>query len=223
MHRCLLQPANYQPLCSCFAWRRGELRRRKGSGHPLPHQCKRIWPEQPSVSLKPAGFRTAWLSHHLSWENSEARVSCHSAEFPGCVWDGGGVGLSTGLLLQFTCISQTAAALLQSCPALRDPKDGSPPGSPIPGILQARSQTTYAQNLVLGSVTQITISPILHRTTTAVSFTKVKVDRSSKVRDRQVMLDFCKMLLMQQDYCANLESFRGRKVPQQPLRIQNIT
>ena len=28
---------------------------------------------------------------------------------------------------------------LQSCPALCDPIDGSPPGSPVPGILQART------------------------------------------------------------------------------------
>ena len=32
-----------------------------------------------------------------------------------------------------------AAKLLQSCPALCDPIDGSPPGSPVPGILQART------------------------------------------------------------------------------------
>ena len=31
-----------------------------------------------------------------------------------------------------------AAKSLQSCPTLCDPTDGSPPGSPIPGILQAR-------------------------------------------------------------------------------------
>ena len=30
-----------------------------------------------------------------------------------------------------------AAKSLQSCPTLCDPIDGSPPGSPIPGILQA--------------------------------------------------------------------------------------
>jgi len=28
---------------------------------------------------------------------------------------------------------------LQSCPTLCDPTDGSPPGSPVPGILQART------------------------------------------------------------------------------------
>ena len=32
-----------------------------------------------------------------------------------------------------------AAALLQSCPTLCDPRDGSPPVSPVPGILQART------------------------------------------------------------------------------------
>ena len=31
-----------------------------------------------------------------------------------------------------------AAKSLQSCPTLCDSADGSPPGSPIPGILQAR-------------------------------------------------------------------------------------
>ena len=32
-----------------------------------------------------------------------------------------------------------AAKLLQLCPTLCDPWDGSPPGSPVPGILQART------------------------------------------------------------------------------------
>ena len=32
-----------------------------------------------------------------------------------------------------------AAKSLQSCPTLFDPIDGSPPGSPIPGILKART------------------------------------------------------------------------------------
>ena len=32
-----------------------------------------------------------------------------------------------------------AAKSLQSCPTLCDPRDGSSPGSPVPGILQART------------------------------------------------------------------------------------
>ena len=36
-------------------------------------------------------------------------------------------------------ISAAAAKLLQSCPTLCDPIDGSPRGSPVPEILQART------------------------------------------------------------------------------------
>ena len=35
-------------------------------------------------------------------------------------------------------IHNFAAKSLQSCPTLCNPIDGSPPGSPVPGILQAR-------------------------------------------------------------------------------------
>ena len=40
--------------------------------------------------------------------------------------------LSKGLSIVFS-----AAKSLQLCPTLCDPTDGSPPGSPVPGILQA--------------------------------------------------------------------------------------
>ena len=46
-------------------------------------------------------------------------------------------GHSFGFLNQ--CSAAAAAKSLQSCPTLCDPIDGSPPGSPIPGILQART------------------------------------------------------------------------------------
>ena len=36
-------------------------------------------------------------------------------------------------------VAAAAAKLLQSCPTLCDPRDGSPSGSPVPGILQART------------------------------------------------------------------------------------
>ena len=43
---------------------------------------------------------------------------------------------------ELVCIVHAAAAaakLLQLSPTLCDPIDGSPPGSPVPGILQART------------------------------------------------------------------------------------
>ena len=48
-----------------------------------------------------------------------------------------------------------AAKSLQSCPTLCDPIDGSPPGSPVPGILQAKTldwgAIAFSESGVLGS------------------------------------------------------------------------
>ena len=43
------------------------------------------------------------------------------------------------LLFTYPIYAAAAAKSLQSCPTLCDPIDGSPPGSPVPGILQART------------------------------------------------------------------------------------
>ena len=40
---------------------------------------------------------------------------------------------------QYAAAAAAAAKSLQSCPTLCNPVDGSPPGSPVPGILQART------------------------------------------------------------------------------------
>ena len=41
--------------------------------------------------------------------------------------------------VKFFMYATATAKSLQSCPTLCDPIDGSPPGSPVPGILQART------------------------------------------------------------------------------------
>ena len=43
----------------------------------------------------------------------------------------------------YKSIYTTTTKSLQSCPTLCDPKDGSPPGSPVPGILQARTRVGF--------------------------------------------------------------------------------
>ena len=48
------------------------------------------------------------------------------------------VGKVMSLLFNMLSAAATAKSL-QSCPTLRDPIDGSPPGSTIPGILQPRT------------------------------------------------------------------------------------
>ena len=42
-------------------------------------------------------------------------------------------------IIKKVAAAAAAAKSLQSCPTLCDPRDGSPPGSPVPGILQART------------------------------------------------------------------------------------
>ena len=46
--------------------------------------------------------------------------------------------ININLIVIQTAAAAAAVKLLQSCPTLCDPIDGSPPGSPVPGILQAR-------------------------------------------------------------------------------------
>ena len=51
-------------------------------------------------------------------------------------------GAVVDLRIEIKSAAAAAAAAikwLQSCPTLCDPKDGSPPGSLVPGILQART------------------------------------------------------------------------------------
>ena len=50
-----------------------------------------------------------------------------------CLW------IKFYLFLSNLNAAAAAAKSLQSCPTLCDPIDGSPPGSPVPGILQART------------------------------------------------------------------------------------
>ena len=64
----------------------------------------------------------------------------------------------------YCCLVAAAAAAksLQSCPTLCNPIDGSPPGSPIPGILQARTLEWVAISLssLMASVAQLLIQEL---------------------------------------------------------------
>ena len=80
-----------------------------------------------------------WYSHHF--QNFPQFIMIHTVKGfgivnkaevdgflePSCFFDG------------LTAAAASADKSLQSCPTLCDPRDGSPPGSPVPGILQART------------------------------------------------------------------------------------
>ena len=84
--------------------------------------------------LRVCGFKLYLV--HLSI----ARVLC---ERPHYLWLLLGVStahvVAFGLGCSFIKLHFAAAKSLQSCTILCDPIDGSPPGSPVPGILQART------------------------------------------------------------------------------------
>ena len=58
----------------------------------------------------------------------------------------------TLIQIEYLILGMPAAAAksLQSCQTLCDPIDGSPPGSPAPGILQARTLEWVAISLSIG-------------------------------------------------------------------------
>ena len=70
------------------------------------------------------------------------RILTHRHRKQTCGCQGGGGGKTGNLRLADEdasyCISAATAKSLQSCLTLCDPTDGSPPGSAVPGILQAR-------------------------------------------------------------------------------------
>jgi len=80
---------------------------------------------------------------NLSTENETGLSDYITAHFFSVIHEPGIATLPDSLLgMQILSSHSTSAAaaaeLLQSCPILCDPIDGSAPGSPVPGILQAR-------------------------------------------------------------------------------------
>ena len=67
-------------------------------------------------------------NHHNNYQRDASLLALKVAE--GAVSQG---------MQKASAAAAAAAKLLQSCPTLCDPIDGSPPGSAIPGILQART------------------------------------------------------------------------------------
>ena len=55
-------------------------------------------------------------------------------------------------ILMRAAAAAAAAKSLQSCPTLCDPIDDSPPGSPVPGILQAKTLEWVAISFSKNSV-----------------------------------------------------------------------
>ena len=92
----------------------------KGNGNPLQCSC-----------LENPRDGGAWWAAVYGVAQSQTQLKCLSSSRIVCC---------AFLEIANDVVAAAAAAkLLQSCPTLCDPIDSSPPGSPIPGILQART------------------------------------------------------------------------------------
>ena len=106
------------------------------------------WPASDSVPIPEPG--SGWQSHphHKKWRRGRQWFSKETPERQKTrayyslsteVITSPRGGRSTTWKIYTHPLSAAAAKSLQSCPTLCDPMDGSPPGSPVPGILQART------------------------------------------------------------------------------------
>ena len=59
------------------------------------------------------------------------------------------VKIKSNIIIPLVKQHTAAAKSLQSCPTLCDPIDGSPPGFPVPGILQAGKNTGVGYHFLL--------------------------------------------------------------------------
>ena len=95
--------------------------------HPQPHLLVLSCPSSPLMNISPSAPLQL-----LPWQ-STAFPSCYSPPLPFSL------ALSSNLILPARQRAAAAAKLLQSCLTLCNPTDSSSPGSPVPGILQART------------------------------------------------------------------------------------
>jgi len=105
---------------------------------PLDLNCPCLWvegllPGQRYGRDNPASTKVRELHFTWIWRN----IQMFSRE---CIL-GSRMGHWAEIWANPECLRQNLAAAksLQSCPTLWDPIDGSPPGSPVPGTLQART------------------------------------------------------------------------------------
>ena len=124
--------------------------------HPHPstlgHHCKLLLQEKFRNTYNTAWIKSAlclcwwwWWGGLEMWPNGQEVIcqgGCEQATFQG--QNRMGKGTENYIFIECSDIKQqlkpsTAAKSLQSCPTLCNSIDGSPPGSPVPGILQART------------------------------------------------------------------------------------
>ena len=86
-------------------------------------------------------------------------------------------------------LAAAAAKLLQSCPTLCDPRGGSPPGSPVGGILQARTLHTFKYTVMVTSYHNMFSHKIVYYYGIMGILPLSHFNRQDKLRSREVKPD----------------------------------
>ena len=124
------------PLCIRECWKSQQVAERlqsedRGfSTRPRGRTESLLWQEAAEAQVTMSGPENLTTSLRRHWNCSG-------------IWNGIGWRVRSVLSRDFRqqdcCCCCCSAKSLQSCPTLCDPTDGSPPGSPVPGIFQART------------------------------------------------------------------------------------
>ena len=122
-----VQPHRWQPTRLHRPW--DSAGKNTGVGCHFLLQCMKVKSESEVAQSCPI-LATPWTAAH--------QVPPSTGFSRQKYWSG--VPLPSPLL----CSAAAAAKSLQSCPTLCDPRDSSPPGYPIPGIIQARTREWVA-------------------------------------------------------------------------------
>ena len=97
-------------------------------------------------------FKSQFYKEYLLYYLQYRRKPMQEISWIPCSWG----------LYHLMAIAAAAAKLLQLCPTLCNPIDGSPPGSPIPGILQARILEWVAVSFSNEWKWKVKVKPLSH-------------------------------------------------------------
>ena len=126
------------PVLSDSLWPHGLQHARSPYPPPSPKICSISCPLHPwchpaissldSLFSSPQSFQHQGLFQWVSCSHQVMKILELQLQYQSFQW-----------VFRLPWATAAAAKSLQSCPTLCDPIDGSPPGSPVPGILQART------------------------------------------------------------------------------------
>ena len=98
-----------------------------------------IQPSHPLLSPSPPAFNLSQHQGFFKWVSSSHQVESFPTPQFKTISSSALSFLYTLTLTSLHAAAAAAAKSLQSCPTLCNPIDSSPPGSPVPGVLKART------------------------------------------------------------------------------------